>query len=78
MLCPNGASFNANVNIPNNEGKIEGIDTFPNVAVGLYIIKDAQILDEHSVDLTYYVGDEWKEKEPFYDIENNIIEFRVE
>lgn len=39
------------------------IDTFPNVAVGSYIIKDAQILDEHSVDLTYYVGDEWKEKE---------------
>ena len=31
----------------------EVIDTFPNVAVGSYIIKDAQILDEHSVDLTY-------------------------
>lgn len=41
----------------------EVIDTFPNVAVGSYIIKDAQIIDEHSVDLTYYVGDEWKEKE---------------
>ena len=41
----------------------EVIDTFPNVAVGSYIIKDAQIIDEHSVDLTYYVGDEWEEKE---------------
>lgn len=41
----------------------EVIDTFPNVAVGSYIIKDAQIIDEHSVRLTYYVGDEWEEKE---------------
>ncbi len=41
----------------------EVIDTFPNVAVGSYIIKDAQIIDEHSVDLTYYVGDAWEEKE---------------
>ncbi len=41
----------------------EVIDTFPNVAVGSYIIKDAQIIDEHSVHLTYYVGDEWEEKE---------------
>ena len=41
----------------------EVIDTFPNVAVGSYIIKDAQIIDEHSVDLTYYFGDEWEEKE---------------
>lgn len=41
----------------------EVIDTFPNVAVGSYIIKNAQIIDEHSVDLTYYVGDEWEEKE---------------
>ena len=41
----------------------EVIDIFPNVAVGSYIIKDAQIIDEHSVDLTYYVGDEWEEKE---------------
>lgn len=41
----------------------EVIDTFPNVAVGSYIIKDAQIIDEYSVDLTYYVGDEWEEKE---------------
>ena len=41
----------------------EVIDTFPNVAVGSYIIKDAQIIDEQSVDLTYYVGDEWEEKE---------------
>ena len=41
----------------------EVIDTFPNVAVGSYIIKDAQIIDEHSVQLTYYVGDEWEEKE---------------
>lgn len=41
----------------------EVFDTFPNVAVGSYIIKDAQIIDEHSVQLTYYVGDEWEEKE---------------
>ena len=41
----------------------EVIDTFPNVAVGAYIIKDAQIIDEHSVHLTYYVGDEWEEKD---------------
>ena len=46
-----------------DKGYKEVIDTFPNVAVGSYIIKDAQIIDEHSVDLTYYVGDEWKEKE---------------
>lgn len=41
----------------------EVIDTFPNVAVGSYIIKDAQIIDEHSVHLTYYVSNEWEEKE---------------
>lgn len=41
----------------------EVIDTFPNVAVGAYIIKDAQIIDKHSVHLTYYVGDEWEEKD---------------
>lgn len=41
----------------------EVIDTFPKVAVGSYIIKDAQIIDEHSVHLTYYVGNEWEEKE---------------
>lgn len=41
----------------------EVFDMFPNVAVGSYIIKDAQIIDEHSVRLTYYVGDEWEEKE---------------
>lgn len=41
----------------------EVIDTFPDVAVGSYIIKDAQIIDEHSVHLTYYVGNGWEEKE---------------
>ena len=41
----------------------EVIDAFPKVAVGSYIIKDAQIVDEHSVYLTYYVGNEWEEKE---------------
>ena len=41
----------------------EVIDTFPNVAVGSYIIKDAQIIDGNSVHLTYYVGNKWEEKE---------------
>lgn len=41
----------------------EVIDVFPNVAVGSYIIKDAQIIDNHSVHLTYYVGSNWEEKE---------------
>lgn len=41
----------------------EVIDTFPDVAVGSYIIKDAQIIDEDTVHLTYYVGNEWEEKE---------------
>lgn len=41
----------------------EVIDTFPNVAVGSYIIKDARIIDGNSVHLTYYVGNEWEEKE---------------
>ena len=41
----------------------EVIDTFPNVAVGAYIIKDAQIIDENSVHLTYYVCNEWEEKD---------------
>lgn len=34
----------------------EVVDEFPNVAVGSYIIKDAQIIDNHSVHLTYYVN----------------------
>lgn len=40
----------------------EIIDTFPNVAVGSYIIKDAQIYSNGSIDLTYYVDDDWTEK----------------
>ena len=47
----------------------EVIDTFPDVAVGSYIIKDAQIIDEHSVHLTYYVGNGWEEKEKLIQID---------
>ncbi|MBD5494783.1 MAG: hypothetical protein HDR12_10515, partial [Lachnospiraceae bacterium] len=41
----------------------EIIDTFPVVAVGSYLIKDAQIIDDHTVHLTYYVNNDWEEKE---------------
>lgn len=41
----------------------EVIDAFPDVAVGSYIIKDAQIIDNHSVHITYYVDSNWEEKE---------------
>lgn len=37
-------------------------DMFPDTAVGHYLIKDAQIINNHLVHLTYYV-DDWKEKE---------------
>ena len=41
----------------------EIIDTFPVVAVGSYLIKEAQIIDDHTVHLTYYVNNDWEEKE---------------
>lgn len=41
----------------------EIIDTFPDVAVGSYIIKDAQFVDNDYLYLNYYVGNEWEEKE---------------
>lgn len=44
-------------------------DTFPNVAVGSYIIKDAEILSDCLVHITYYTGDDWKEKDANFNIE---------
>ena len=41
----------------------EIIDTFPVVAVGSYLIKEVQIIDDHTVHVTYYVNDDWEEKE---------------
>ena len=41
----------------------EIIDTFPIVAVGSYLIKEAQIIDDHTVHLTYYVNNDWEERE---------------
>lgn len=40
----------------------EIIDTFPNVAVGSYIIKDAKIISNHLVYLNYYVNDGQEKK----------------
>lgn len=36
-------------------------DTFADTAVGHYLIKDAEITDDSSVNITYYIGD-WEEK----------------
>ena len=38
-------------------------DTFPNVAVGSYIIKHAEITNDGLVHITYFTGDDWKEKD---------------
>lgn len=43
----------------------EIIDSFPQVAVGAYLIKDAQILNDHLVYLRYYIDDDWNEKGKF-------------
>ena len=40
-------------------------DSFPQVAVGSYLVKDAQILNDHLVYLRYYIDDEWTEKGKF-------------
>lgn len=50
-----------------NKDKVykEIIDEFPNVAVGSYIIKDAQVINNHLVYLNYYLGNDWKEEKKF-------------
>lgn len=40
-------------------------DSFPNVAVGSYVIEDAQIVNDQLVYLKYYVGDDGEEKEEY-------------
>lgn len=44
-------------------------DQFPGVAVGSYIIKDAEIVSDNLVHITYYIGDNWKEKEVFVNLQ---------
>lgn len=44
-------------------------DQFPSVAVGSYIIKDAEIVSDNLVHITYYIGDNWKEKEVFVNLQ---------
>lgn len=44
-------------------------DQFPGVAVGSYIIKNAEIVSDNLVHITYYIGDNWKEKEVFVNLQ---------
>ncbi len=37
-------------------------DSFSEAAVGKYLVKDIEIINDHLVYLRYYIGDDWEEK----------------